>query len=166
MPPTPSSPPRSPSSTRWPTSARRWTRTCRMWPAASAWTGASAASSCMPGPGYGGSCFPKDTLALLKTAQQMGAPTRIVEAVVAVNESARARMADKIVERTGRSCTARPSPCSGLTFKPNTDDMRDAPSLVDPAGAAGTRRDDPGLRSGRHEGSAQASRRRLPRERL
>jgi len=80
------------------------------------------------GPGFGGSCFPKDTLALLKTSQQVGAPTRIVDAVVQVNETRKAHMAEKIAEALGGvngKCVA----VLGLTFKPNTDDMRDAPSL-------------------------------------
>jgi UDPglucose 6-dehydrogenase len=80
------------------------------------------------GPGFGGSCFPKDTLALLKTSQQVGAPTRIVDAVVQVNETRKAHMAEKITEALGGvngKCVA----VLGLTFKPNTDDMRDAPSL-------------------------------------
>jgi UDPglucose 6-dehydrogenase len=80
------------------------------------------------GPGFGGSCFPKDTLALLKTSQQVGAPTRIVDAVVQVNEARKAHMAEKIAGALGDmsdKCIA----VLGLTFKPNTDDMRDAPSL-------------------------------------
>ncbi|HEX3652155.1 MAG TPA: UDP-glucose/GDP-mannose dehydrogenase family protein [Rhizomicrobium sp.] len=80
------------------------------------------------GPGFGGSCFPKDTLALLKTSQQVGAPTRIVDAVVRVNEERKAQMAEKIARVLGDvkgKCIA----VLGLTFKPNTDDMRDAPSL-------------------------------------
>ena len=81
------------------------------------------------GPGFGGSCFPKDTLALMKTAQQVGAPTRIVEAVVEVNESRKAAMAEKIVAAFG-GVKGKTIAVLGLTFKPNTDDMRDAPSLV------------------------------------
>ena len=81
------------------------------------------------GPGYGGSCFPKDTLALLKTAQDVGAPSRIVEAVADVNEKRKSRMAEKIEKAFG-SVAGKTIAVLGLTFKPNTDDMRDAPSLV------------------------------------
>jgi UDPglucose 6-dehydrogenase len=81
------------------------------------------------GPGFGGSCFPKDTLALLKTSIDVGAPARIVETVVAVNEDRKARMAQKIVEAFG-GVKGKTIAILGLTFKPNTDDMRDAPSLV------------------------------------
>ena len=81
------------------------------------------------GPGFGGSCFPKDTLALLKTSQQSGAPTRIVEAVVAVNEQRKHAMAAKIEAAFG-GVSGKTVAILGLTFKPNTDDMRDAPSLV------------------------------------
>jgi len=81
------------------------------------------------GPGFGGSCFPKDTLALLKTSQDAGAPTRVVEAVVAVNEARKLAMAEK-VERAFGGVKGKTIAVLGLTFKPNTDDMRDAPSLV------------------------------------
>ena len=81
------------------------------------------------GPGFGGSCFPKDTLALLKTSQQTGAPTRIVEAVVTVNEDRKIAMARKIEAAFG-GLSGKTIAVLGLTFKPNTDDMRDAPSLV------------------------------------
>jgi len=81
------------------------------------------------GPGFGGSCFPKDTLALLKTSQAVGAPTRIVESVVAVNEARKARMVEKIAGVLGDT-KGKTIAILGLTFKPNTDDMRDAPSLV------------------------------------
>ncbi|MBI1260847.1 MAG: nucleotide sugar dehydrogenase [Rhizobiales bacterium] len=81
------------------------------------------------GPGYGGSCFPKDTLALVRTAQQYGAPTRIVEAVVAVNNARKLRMVDKVVEACGGSVDGKTIGVLGLTFKPDTDDMRDSPSL-------------------------------------
>jgi len=81
------------------------------------------------GPGFGGSCFPKDTLALLKTSQEVGAPARIVETVVAVNEARKTRMAQKIIEAFG-GVSGKTIAVLGLTFKPNTDDMRDAPSLV------------------------------------
>jgi UDPglucose 6-dehydrogenase len=80
-------------------------------------------------PGFGGSCFPKDTLALLKTSQLAGAPARIVETVVSVNEARKAQMARKIIEAFG-GVRDKTVAVLGLTFKPNTDDMRDAPSLV------------------------------------
>ncbi|MFP5394614.1 MAG: UDP-glucose dehydrogenase family protein [Alphaproteobacteria bacterium] len=84
------------------------------------------------GPGYGGSCFPKDTLALLKTAEDYGAPTRIVEAVVKVNDARKRAMGRKVIEALGGSEAARGKKVAllGLTFKPNTDDMRDAPSIA------------------------------------
>ena len=81
------------------------------------------------GPGYGGSCFPKDTLALVQTAQELGAPSRIVEAVVAVNERRKLDMARKVEAAFG-GVKGKTIAVLGLTFKPNTDDMRDAPSLV------------------------------------
>ncbi|NOU04392.1 MAG: UDP-glucose/GDP-mannose dehydrogenase family protein [Novosphingobium sp.] len=84
------------------------------------------------GPGYGGSCFPKDTLALLKTAEDYEAPTRIVEAVVKVNEARKRAMGRKVIEALGGIDAARGKKVAllGLTFKPNTDDMRDAPSIA------------------------------------
>ena len=81
------------------------------------------------GPGYGGSCFPKDTLALVKTAQDAGTPVRLVETVVAVNDSRKRAMARKVVQACGGSVRGKTVAVLGLTFKPNTDDMRDAPSL-------------------------------------
>jgi UDPglucose 6-dehydrogenase len=81
------------------------------------------------GPGFGGSCFPKDTLALLQTAQAAGAPSKLVEAVVAVNDARKVSMAEKI-ERAFSGVAGKTIAVLGLTFKPNTDDMRDAPSLV------------------------------------
>lgn len=84
------------------------------------------------GPGYGGSCFPKDTLALLKTAEDYEAPTRIVEAVVKVNDARKRAMGRKVIEALGGPEAARGKKAAllGLTFKPNTDDMRDAPSIA------------------------------------
>jgi UDPglucose 6-dehydrogenase len=82
------------------------------------------------GPGYGGSCFPKDTVALIKTAQDAGAPARIVEAVAAANEARKFAMAEKIIAALGGSAKGKTIAVLGLTFKPNTDDMREAPSLV------------------------------------
>jgi UDPglucose 6-dehydrogenase len=82
------------------------------------------------GPGYGGSCFPKDTLALLKTADDNASPMRIVEAVVAVNDSRKRAMGRKIVQALGEEARGKRVGLLGLTFKPDTDDMRDAPSLA------------------------------------
>jgi len=82
-----------------------------------------------PGPGYGGSCFPKDTLALVRTARDKGSPLRIIETVVAINEERKKKMADKIVAACGGSVKGKTIAVLGLTFKPNTDDMRDSPSL-------------------------------------
>jgi len=82
-----------------------------------------------PGPGYGGSCFPKDTLALLRTAEQFGSPLRIVQSTVEVNDARKKRMAEKVIEACGGSVAGKTVAVLGLTFKPNTDDMRDAPSL-------------------------------------
>ncbi len=81
------------------------------------------------GPGYGGSCFPKDTLALTRTAQQAGAPSRIVEAVVKINDERKKAMAQRVVDACDGSLKGKTVAALGLTFKPNTDDMRDAPSL-------------------------------------
>ncbi len=81
------------------------------------------------GPGYGGSCFPKDTLALLKTAEDHQAPLRIVESVVKVNDLRKRAMGRKVVQALGGDARGKTVALLGLTFKPNTDDMRDAPSL-------------------------------------
>jgi len=83
-----------------------------------------------PGPGYGGSCFPKDTLALVRTARERGAPSRIVETVVEVNDARKQAMADKVVAACGGSVDGATIAVLGLAFKPNTDDMRDSPSLT------------------------------------
>src|SRR5579883_2501395 len=82
------------------------------------------------GPGYGGSCFPKDCLALVRTAQEAEAPVTIVEAVVKVNDSRKERMAERIIKACGGSVAGKTVAVLGLTFKPNTDDMRDSPSLT------------------------------------
>ena len=82
-----------------------------------------------PGPGYGGSCFPKDTLALVRTAQDYGAPSRLVEATVAVNDARKSSMAMRVIAACGGSVRGKTIAVLGLTFKPETDDMRDAPSL-------------------------------------
>jgi len=81
------------------------------------------------GPGYGGSCFPKDTLALVHTAQDVGSPLRIVEAVVDINDKRKKAMAERVVKACGGSVEGKKIAVLGVTFKPNTDDMRDAPSL-------------------------------------
>jgi UDPglucose 6-dehydrogenase len=81
------------------------------------------------GPGYGGSCFPKDTVALIKTGQDYEAPQRIVETVAAVNEARKRGMFRKIAAALGGSLRGKTVAVLGLTFKPNTDDMRDAPSI-------------------------------------
>ena len=82
------------------------------------------------GPGYGGSCFPKDTLALLKTAEDHDVPSRIVEAVVQVNDSRKRAMGRKIIHAMGGEARGKTVGLLGVTFKPNTDDMRDAPSIA------------------------------------
>jgi UDPglucose 6-dehydrogenase len=89
------------------------------------------------GPGYGGSCFPKDTLALIKTGQDEGSSLRIVETVVAVNDARKRAMARKIILALGGSVRGKKIALLGLAFKPNTDDMRDAPSLAIVASLAG-----------------------------
>ena len=107
-----------------------------------------------PGPGYGGSCFPKDTLALVDTAQKAGSPMRIVETVADINDKRKKAMAGRVIEACGGSVEGKTVAVLGLTFKPNTDDMREAPSLdVVPAlqaAGAGVRAFDP-------EGMEQAS---------
>ena len=81
------------------------------------------------GPGYGGSCFPKDTLALIKTGQDHEAPLRIIETVVAVNDQRKRAMARKVAHAFGGNLRGKTIAILGVTFKPNTDDMRDAPSI-------------------------------------
>ena len=81
------------------------------------------------GPGYGGSCFPKDTLALLRTADEAGVAQRIVSTVVEVNDCRKEAMAGRVREALGGSLEGKAIGVLGLTFKPNTDDMRDAPSI-------------------------------------
>jgi UDPglucose 6-dehydrogenase len=83
-----------------------------------------------PGPGYGGSCFPKDTLALTRTGEQAGSPLRLIETVVAVNDARKKAMAERVIAACGGSVAGKTIAVLGVTFKPNTDDMRDAPSLV------------------------------------
>jgi UDPglucose 6-dehydrogenase len=81
------------------------------------------------GPGYGGSCFPKDTLALVRTGEQSGAPLTLVAATVRANDARKKAMAGRIAQAMGGALAGKTIGVLGLTFKPNTDDMRDAPSL-------------------------------------
>ncbi len=107
------------------------------------------------GPGYGGSCFPKDTRALARIGQEHASPMVITEAVIKINEEVKRRMVDKLLDLCGGSFRNKTIAVLGVTFKPNTDDMRDAPSLtLVPAllgGGATVRVTDP---QGRHEGEA------------
>lgn len=107
------------------------------------------------GPGYGGSCFPKDTRALARMGQEHGVPQRIIETVITVNDLTKRRMIDKVMDTCGGSVNGKVIAVLGVTFKPETDDMRDAPSLtVIPAlvgGGAQVRVVDP---HGRKEGEA------------
>lgn len=82
------------------------------------------------GPGYGGSCFPKDTLALTKTGQILGAPQTIIEAVVRANDDRRRQMADRVIAACGGSVAGKRIGILGVAFKPNTDDVREAPALT------------------------------------
>ncbi|NVP54187.1 MULTISPECIES: UDP-glucose dehydrogenase family protein [Rhizobiaceae] len=82
------------------------------------------------GPGYGGSCFPKDTLALVKTASDADSPMRLIETTVAINDNRKRAMARKVIAACGGSVRGKKIAVLGLTFKPNTDDLRDAPSLT------------------------------------
>ncbi|WP_299352008.1 UDP-glucose/GDP-mannose dehydrogenase family protein [uncultured Shimia sp.] len=107
------------------------------------------------GPGYGGSCFPKDTKALARIGQEHAVPMQITEAVIKVNEEIKRRMIDKLLDLCGGTFNGKTIAVLGVTFKPNTDDMRDAPALtIVPAlvgGGAKVRVTDP---QGRHEGEA------------
>ncbi|MEM9755305.1 MAG: UDP binding domain-containing protein, partial [Pseudomonadota bacterium] len=107
------------------------------------------------GPGYGGSCFPKDTSALARIGQEFAAPQNIVETVIRVNDGVKSRMVGKLRELCDDSFNGKRIAVLGVTFKPNTDDMRDAPSLtIVPAmvgGGADVRVVDP---QGRREGEA------------
>jgi UDPglucose 6-dehydrogenase len=82
------------------------------------------------GPGYGGSCFPKDTMALVKTAQDFGTPVRLIETAVAVNDQRKRAMGRKVIALCGGNVRGMTIAVLGLTFKPNTDDMREAPSIA------------------------------------
>ena len=107
------------------------------------------------GPGYGGSCFPKDTSALARIGQEHSAPQRIVEAVIEVNDARKRQMVDKILGACDWKANGKKIAVLGVTFKPNTDDMRDSPSLtIVPAlvgKGASVHVVDP---QGRHEGEA------------
>ena len=81
------------------------------------------------GPGYGGSCFPKDTLAMVKTAQQYGSPVKLVEATVAINDARKLSMAERVIEAVGGDAAGRKIAVLGVAFKPNTDDMRESPAI-------------------------------------
>jgi len=81
------------------------------------------------GPGYGGSCFPKDTIALVRTATDAGSPVRLIETTVQINDARKKAMAGRVAEALGGELKGKTVALLGLTFKPNTDDMRDAPSL-------------------------------------
>jgi UDPglucose 6-dehydrogenase len=82
------------------------------------------------GPGYGGSCFPKDTLALVKTAQDNDSPVRLIETTVAINDNRKRAMGRKIIAAAGGDVRDKTVAILGLTFKPNTDDMRDSPAIT------------------------------------
>ncbi len=82
-----------------------------------------------PGPGFGGSCFPKDTVALMRIAQDFGVPARLVETTVAVNDARKSMMAQRVITACGGAVRGKTIAVLGLTFKPETDDMRDAPSI-------------------------------------
>jgi UDPglucose 6-dehydrogenase len=82
------------------------------------------------GPGYGGSCFPKDTMALVKTAQDLGTPVRLIETAVAVNDQRKRAMGRKVIALCGGNVRGKTIAVLGLTFKPNTDDMREAPAIA------------------------------------
>jgi UDPglucose 6-dehydrogenase len=108
------------------------------------------------GPGFGGSCFPKDTRALVKTGQDYDAPLRIVEAVLSVNETRKRAMARKVQSALGGSLRGKTVGVLGLTFKPNTDDMREAPSIplitaLQDMGARVQAYDPVGMEQARHE---------------
>jgi UDPglucose 6-dehydrogenase len=106
-----------------------------------------------PGPGYGGSCFPKDTLALVRTAQDHGAPSRLVETTVLVNDARKSSMAMRVINACGGSVRGKTIAVLGLTFKPETDDMRDSPALPIVSRLAG---DGAAIRAFDPEGMSQA----------
>ncbi|MGE3251240.1 MAG: UDP-glucose/GDP-mannose dehydrogenase family protein [Hyphomonadaceae bacterium] len=107
------------------------------------------------GPGYGGSCFPKDTLALVRTAQEAKAPVKLVETTVSVNDARKKKMAQKVIAALGGDVSGKTIAVLGLAFKPNTDDMRDAPALdivpaLQAAGAKVRAFDPEGMREAKH----------------
>ncbi len=107
------------------------------------------------GPGYGGSCFPKDTLALVKTAQDHDSPVRLIETVVSVNDNRKRAMGRKVIAAAGGDVRGKKVAVLGLTFKPNTDDMRDSPAIaviqaLTDAGAIVTGYDPEGMENARH----------------
>ena len=112
------------------------------------------------GPGFGGSCFPKDAAAFARIAEEAGAPSGIVEAVLRKNTERKTAMVDKIVRACGGSVAGKTVAVLGVTFKPNTDDVRGEPESGNRAGAHGARGNDPGIRSRRHGGGPAGSRRR------
>jgi len=107
------------------------------------------------GPGYGGSCFPKDTLALVKTAQDHDSPVRLIETVVSVNDNRKRAMGRKVIAAAGGDVRGKKVAVLGLTFKPNTDDMRDSPAIaviqaLTDAGAIVTGYDPEGMENAKH----------------
>ena len=119
------------------------------------------------GPGFGGSCFPKDAMALIKTGQDNESPVRIVETVVAVNDQRKRAMARKVANAFGGNLRGKSIAVLGVTFKPDTDDMRDAPSIPLDHRAAGHGRRGSHIRSRRHGAGEEGVRERhLQRERL
>ncbi|MBB3287942.1 MULTISPECIES: UDP-glucose/GDP-mannose dehydrogenase family protein [Rhizobium] len=106
------------------------------------------------GPGYGGSCFPKDTLALAKTAQDYDSPVRLIETTVSINDNRKRAMGRKVIAAMGGDIRGKAIAVLGLTFKPNTDDMRDSPSIsiiqtLQDAGATVTGYDPEGMENAR-----------------
>ena len=128
-------------------------------PRAWAWTTASARSSCRPGIGFGGSCFPKDVTALKQLAGNSGYHFQLLNAVIEVNELQKRRVIAKLQKHLG-SLVGKKIALLGLAFKPNTDDMREASSLVLSRAAAGRWRARARVRPGRRGGGAQAHPRR------
>ena len=119
------------------------------------------------GPGFGGSCFPKDTRALVKIALDHDAPLRIVEAVLAVNDNRKRAMARKVSAAVGGSLRGKTIAVLGLTFKPDTDDMREAPSIPLITALLDMGAKVRALRSGRHgAGAARTARHRILRRAL
>ena len=99
-----------------------------------------------PGPGYGGSCFPKDVAALIRTAREARSPLSLIEQVQTVNDERKIAMASRIERAAGGTLAGKSIAVLGITFKPDTDDVRDAPSLIAHAHAAGEGRLGQGLR--------------------